>query len=125
MPVWLQVILAVWGGVAPLVGVGWKWARGLQQQVSAIGQWFDPRSALGQQFGTLPAQVGELRLRVDEIVDSERVVQRIASIERKQDTFQITQETMQATQASMAGQIDKIHSRLRQIETSIGQGGPQ
>lgn len=110
MPVWLQVILAVWGGVAPLVGVAWKWGRGLQKQVEAIGQWFDPRSALGQQFGTLPAQVGELRIRVDEIIDSERVVQRIASIERKQDDF--------------AAEIERVHKRLTQVEADVKGGRP-
>lgn len=102
MPVWLQVVLAVWGCLAPFLAAAWKWGRSLTNQLAAIGQWFDPKSALGQQYGTLPSQVGAVRTKVDEIVDNERIVHRIAAIERTQDDH--------------AGTITQIDHRLRQIE---------
>jgi hypothetical protein len=83
MPVWLAVILGVWSAILPLVAVSLKWGRSLTAQVLAISQWFDPSSALGQQHGTLPGQVRELREDINTVVGKERVVERLASVENR------------------------------------------
>ena len=83
MPIWLQVVLGVWGAFVPVIAALWKWAKGLTDRIGAISQWFDPNSALGQLHGTLPAQVQDLRTELGHLKDKERIVERIAVVEKK------------------------------------------
>lgn len=112
MPVWLTVLLSVYGSLFPIMAAGWKWGKGITDSIRAMSQWFDGDSALGKQQGTLPEQMTRLNSQVKELVERERVLERVLRTEEHVAELERHASAMEQQMALIEANLTSLNRRV-------------